>query len=59
MQIEQKTYWKSFEELAKTPSYLKSLQNEFSPKTAEKLFPLSRRKFLSLLGASVALATAS
>ena len=59
MEPTQKTYWKSFEELGKTPSYLKSLHREFSPKTAEGKFPLSRKKFLSLLGASVALATVS
>ena len=59
METPQNTYWKSFEELAQTPSYLKSLNNEFSSKTAHGTFPLSRRKFLSLLGASVALATAS
>ncbi len=59
METPQKTYWKSFEELARTPSYLKSLNNEFSSKTAGLTFPLSRRKFLSLLGASIALATAS
>ncbi|HLD74939.1 MAG TPA: TAT-variant-translocated molybdopterin oxidoreductase [Bdellovibrionota bacterium] len=59
METTEKTYWKSFEELSKKASYLKSLQNEFSPKSAEGAFPLTRKKFLSLLGASLALATTS
>ena len=56
----EKTYWKSFEELAKDPGTLESAQREFmQADDGSDFLSLSRRKFLKLLGASVALATTS
>ncbi len=60
MEEKDKTYWKSFEELTKDPRYLESAQREFIEEDdGSDFLSLSRRKFLKLLGASVALATTS
>ncbi|MBT4362484.1 MAG: TAT-variant-translocated molybdopterin oxidoreductase [Candidatus Marinimicrobia bacterium] len=51
-----KTYWRSLDHLAETPEFKELVENEF-PEGAEELkTPVSRRKFLSLMGASMALA---
>ena len=51
-----KTYWRSLDHLAETPEFKELVENEF-PEGAEELKnPVSRRKFLSLMGASMALA---
>lgn len=61
MKENNKTYWKSFEELVENPSYLKTLEQEFTKGTSDNDFSLAitRRNFMKLLGASVALATTS
>jgi molybdopterin-containing oxidoreductase family iron-sulfur binding subunit len=54
-------YWRSFEELHSDPEFLNEVKNEFkdgasnAPNTGT-MSPLSRRKFLALLGASAAVA---
>lgn len=52
-----KTYWRSLDQLQDTPEFQKFLESEF-PDVAEegKHDGLSRRKFLTLMGASFALA---
>ncbi|OGQ61917.1 MAG: hypothetical protein A3G92_02295 [Deltaproteobacteria bacterium RIFCSPLOWO2_12_FULL_38_8] len=58
MKDQDKIYWKSFEELTQDPRYLELAQREFMEEDdGSDFFTLSRRKFLKLLGASVALAT--
>ncbi|MBI3019551.1 MAG: TAT-variant-translocated molybdopterin oxidoreductase [Deltaproteobacteria bacterium] len=60
MEEKDKIYWKSFEELAKDPRTLELAQREFMQEDdGSDFLSLSRRKFLKLLGASVALATTS
>src|SRR3990172_12143308 len=54
-------YWRSFEELYSDPGFLAERDNEFKEGVSEapdtsKMSPLSRRKFLALLGASAAFA---
>src|SRR5579884_2280882 len=49
-------YWRSLEELANTPEFLERLHREFPKGASEWLEPVSRRGFLSLMGASLALA---
>jgi MoCo/4Fe-4S cofactor protein with predicted Tat translocation signal len=55
-----KTYWRSLNELAKTPEFIAQQHLEF-PKDASELSmtDMSRRSFLGLLGASMALAGAT
>jgi molybdopterin-containing oxidoreductase family iron-sulfur binding subunit len=49
-------YWRSLEQVAESPDFLRYLQAEF-PNSAEQLKdPLHRRRFLQLMGASVAFA---
>ena len=49
-------YWRSLDQLADTPEFKEFLHREF-PQGASELFdPLTRRKFLTLMGASLALA---
>ncbi len=48
-------YWRSLEELAETEEFQELLQREF-PRQAAVLNAVSRRRFLHLLGASLALA---
>ncbi len=51
-----KTYWRSLDQLADTPQFRKFLENEFPEGTIDLPSQLSRRKFLGLMGASLALA---
>ena len=50
-------YWRSLDDLARTPRFLDALQREFPPEATElEIPPVSRRRFLGLVGASSALA---
>jgi molybdopterin-containing oxidoreductase family iron-sulfur binding subunit len=51
-----RTYWKSLEELAETPAFLEFLHREFPEQASEFTDPAGRRQFLTLMGASLALA---
>jgi MoCo/4Fe-4S cofactor protein with predicted Tat translocation signal len=51
-----RTYWKSVEELAQTPEFLEFLHREFPQQADEFTDPKGRREFLTLMGASLALA---
>jgi molybdopterin-containing oxidoreductase family iron-sulfur binding subunit len=51
-----RTYWKSLEELAGTPEFLEFLHREFPSQASEFDDPKGRREFLTLMGASLALA---
>lgn len=50
------TYWRSLEELAGHPQFEELLHREFPVQADEWANPVTRRKFLSLMGASLALA---
>jgi molybdopterin-containing oxidoreductase family iron-sulfur binding subunit len=50
-------FWRSLEELAETPSFQEWLSREFPPGASEMRDPASRRRFLKLMGASLALAS--
>lgn len=49
-------YWRSLEELAGSPEFRERLHREFPKGASEWLDPVSRRGFLKLMGASLALA---
>ena len=49
-------YWRSIDELANTPEFQKALEREFPQHASEWLDPVSRRSFLKVMGASLALA---
>src|SRR5438874_1021956 len=49
-------YWRSLEELADSPEFQEQLHREFPRGASEWLDPVSRRGFLKLMGASMALA---
>src|SRR5438105_255538 len=49
-------YWRSLEELANSPEFQEELHREFPKGASEWLDPVSRRGFLKLMGASMALA---
>lgn len=49
-------YWRSLQELADDPEFQERLHREFPKGVSEWLSPVSRRSFLSLMGASLALA---
>src|SRR3954452_7986362 len=49
-------YWRSLEELAETPEFRQLLAREFPEQAGLLGDPVSRRRFLSLMGASLALA---
>jgi MoCo/4Fe-4S cofactor protein with predicted Tat translocation signal len=53
---EGRRYWRSLEELAETPEFLEMLHREFPRGASEWTDPVSRRQFLTLMGASLALA---
>ena len=52
----ERRYWRSLEELADTPEFRDALHREFPEGASEWLDPVSRRSFLELMGASIALA---
>jgi molybdopterin-containing oxidoreductase family iron-sulfur binding subunit len=49
-------YWKSLEELAQSPAFLEFLHREFPEQASRFEDPKGRREFLTLMGASLALA---
>jgi MoCo/4Fe-4S cofactor protein with predicted Tat translocation signal len=49
-------YWRSLDQLADTPEFLRFVEQEFPDSLPELDNPISRRKFLSVMGASLALA---
>src|SRR5580698_5911687 len=51
-----KRYWRSLEELAEKPGFGEMLSREFPQQASEWIDPVSRRGFLKLAGASLALA---
>jgi len=52
-------YWRSLEDLAKTPEYQDLVSKEFPAGPEEEWTSASRRRFLQLMGASIALGTAA
>jgi len=56
---EGREFWRSLEELARTEEFVEALQREFPENAAELSDPVSRRGFLKLMGASLALAGAA
>lgn len=50
-------YWRSLEELAETPGFQEWLDREFPQGASEMRDPMTRRSFLKLMGASLALAS--
>src|SRR5271170_1664870 len=52
-------YWRSMEELAQTPEFRAFVEDEFPNRTPDWNDAASRRQFLTLMGASIALAGAS
>ena len=52
-------YWRSLEELASTAEFRAFVEDEFPNRTPDWNSPESRRRFLTLMGASLALAGAS
>jgi MoCo/4Fe-4S cofactor protein with predicted Tat translocation signal len=51
-----KKYWRSVDELADTPAFREALAREFPAQASEWIDPVSRRGFLKVMGASLALA---
>ena len=51
-----KKYWRSIDELAGTPEFEAAVREEFPQQSSEWIDPVSRRGFLKLMGASMALA---
>ena len=51
-----KRYWQTIDELADTPEFQDSLRREFPQHAAEWVDSVSRRGFMKLMGASIALA---
>ncbi|MEY4189837.1 MAG: hypothetical protein RIR17_573, partial [Planctomycetota bacterium] len=49
-------YWRSLEELSAGEGFQEMLQREFPRQAGEWTDPVSRRRFLTLMGASLALA---
>jgi MoCo/4Fe-4S cofactor protein with predicted Tat translocation signal len=49
-------YWRSLEEVAATEEFQELLQREFPHQASEWYDPVSRRRFLQLMAASLALA---
>ena len=52
-------YWRSLDELASTDEFRAFVEDEFPNRTPDWNDPASRRRFLRLMGASIALAGAS
>jgi MoCo/4Fe-4S cofactor protein with predicted Tat translocation signal len=51
-----KRYWRSIDELAETPEFAELVAKEFPSQASEWIDPVSRRGFLKVMGASMALA---
>jgi molybdopterin-containing oxidoreductase family iron-sulfur binding subunit len=51
-----KKYWRSLDELANTPEFQAAVEKEFPSAAQEWIDPVSRRGFMKLMGASMALA---
>jgi MoCo/4Fe-4S cofactor protein with predicted Tat translocation signal len=51
-----KKYWRSLDELANTPEFQAAVEKEFPSAAQEWVDPVSRRGFMKLMGASMALA---
>ena len=51
-----KRYWRSVDELANTPDFQAAVEREFPAAAQEWVDPVSRRGFMKLMGASMALA---
>ncbi|HZD48371.1 MAG TPA: TAT-variant-translocated molybdopterin oxidoreductase, partial [Silvibacterium sp.] len=51
-----KRYWRSIDELAGTPEFEAAVREEFPEQASEWIDPVSRRSFLKVMGASMALA---
>jgi MoCo/4Fe-4S cofactor protein with predicted Tat translocation signal len=51
-----KKYWRTLEELADTETFQEMMRREFPEQAATEPSPLNRRQFLTLMGASLALA---
>ena len=51
-----KRYWRSLDELADTPEFQQAVEQEFPSAAQEWVDPVSRRGFMKLMGASMALA---
>ena len=51
-----KRYWRSIDELADTPEFREAVEKEFPSQASEWIDPVSRRSFLKVMGASMALA---
>jgi MoCo/4Fe-4S cofactor protein with predicted Tat translocation signal len=54
--VKGKRFWRSIDELADTPDFQAAVEREFPAATQEWVDPVSRRGFLKLMGASMALA---
>jgi len=52
-------YWRSLEELAQTEEFRAYVEDEFPNRTPDWNDPTSRRRFLTLMGASIALVGSS
>ena len=51
-----KKFWRSVDELAETPEFAEMVAKEFPSQASEWIDPVSRRSFLKVMGASMALA---
>jgi len=54
--VKGKKFWRSIDELANTPEFQAAVEKEFPSAAAEWVDPVSRRGFLKVMGASMALA---
>jgi len=54
--VKGKKFWRSLDELADTPEFRAAVEQEFPSSAQEWVDPVSRRGFLKLMGASMALA---
>src|ERR1700677_3669107 len=54
--VKGKRYWRSVDELADTEEFQKAVEREFPSSAQEWIDPVSRRGFMKLMGASMALA---
>ena len=52
----EKTYWRSVNDLADTTEFRKLVENEFPSRLDELIDPVSRRRFVQVMGASLAMA---